>query len=216
MSYSAEQIASLIGAKLVGNHDSRIDWILTDSRSLCFPEESLFFALRTQRNDGHHYVADLYRRGVRHFVVEAIPGSPEDFADADFLMVKNPLKALQRLAERHRESFSIPVIGITGSNGKTIVKEWLYQILANDKAVARSPRSYNCMDAECADRSGDFRGRYFRTGRNGGLADHDSADYGCFHLSGQCASGKFQFDGRKMHREAEIVSGCPGAGLFCR
>ena len=143
MSYSAEQIASLIGAKLVGNHDSRIDWILTDSRSLCFPEESLFFALRTQRNDGHHYVADLYRRGVRHFVVEAIPGSPEDFADADFLMVKNPLKALQRLAERHRESFSIPVIGITGSNGKTIVKEWLYQILANDKAVARSPRSYN-------------------------------------------------------------------------
>ena len=93
MSYSAEQIASLIGAKLVGNHDSRIDWILTDSRSLCFPEESLFFALRTQRNDGHHYVADLYRRGVRHFVVEAIPGSPEDFADADVSEVEEYIKS---------------------------------------------------------------------------------------------------------------------------
>lgn len=143
MSYSAEQIASLIGAKLVGDHHSRIDWILTDSRSLCFPDESLFFALRTQRNDGHRYVADLYRRGVRHFVVEAIPGRQEDFADADFLIVRSPLKALQRLAERHRESFSIPVVGITGSNGKTIVKEWLYQLFAPDKVVARSPRSYN-------------------------------------------------------------------------
>ena len=73
MAYSLEQIASLIGAKHIGNQDSSIDWILTDSRSLCFPEESLFFALKSKRNDGHHYIEELYRRGVRNFVVSTPP-----------------------------------------------------------------------------------------------------------------------------------------------
>lgn len=143
MAYSLEQIASLIGAKHIGNQDSSIDWILTDSRSLCFPEESLFFALKSKRNDGHHYIEELYRRGVRNFVVSTPPQNAERYADANFLVVLNPLKALQRLAERHREAFDIPIIGITGSNGKTVVKEWLYQILSDKYVIARSPRSYN-------------------------------------------------------------------------
>lgn len=143
MAYSLEQIASLIGAKHIGNQDSRIDWILTDSRSLCFPEESLFFALKSNRNDGHHYIPELYQRGVRNFVVSAPPQNMSSYADANFLVVLDPLKALQRLAERHREAFNIPIIGITGSNGKTVVKEWLYQILSDNYVIARSPRSYN-------------------------------------------------------------------------
>lgn len=143
MAYSLEQIASLIGAKHIGTQDSRIDWILTDSRSLCFPEESLFFALKSKRNDGHHYITELYQRGVRNFVVSTPPKDLDRFADADFLVVLDPLKALQRLAERHREAFNIPIIGITGSNGKTVVKEWLYQILSDHYVIARSPRSYN-------------------------------------------------------------------------
>ena len=121
MAYSLEQIASLIGAKHIGNQDSKIDWILTDSRSLCFPEESLFFALKSNRNDGHHYIPELYQRGVRNFVVSAPPQDMSRYADANFLVVLDPLKALQRLAERHREAFNIPIIGITGSNGKTVV-----------------------------------------------------------------------------------------------
>ena len=134
-------ISTLIGAHRVGTADTHIDWLLTDSRSLVFPEQTLFFAIRTQKNDGHRYVAELYRRGVRAFVVSELPSSPE--VDANYLVVPSPLKALQRLAERHRENFDIPVIGITGSNGKTIVKEWLYQLLSPDFNITRSPRSWN-------------------------------------------------------------------------
>lgn len=143
MSNSIEEIASVIGAKRIGNHPAHIDWILTDSRSLCFPEETLFFALKTKRNDGHKYIADLYERGVRNFVVGTLTTEPDSYPDANFLVVGSPLKALQRLASRHREQFQIPVVGITGSNGKTIVKEWLYQILSPERIITRSPRSYN-------------------------------------------------------------------------
>ena len=140
-----EKIATLIGARIYGNATDRVvDWLLTDSRSLAFPESTLFFALRTRLGDGHRYVADLYKRGVRCFVVEQVPAEAEqEFPEAVFLITASPLKALQRLAERHREEMHLPVIGITGSNGKTVVKEWLYQLLAPLYHVARSPRSYN-------------------------------------------------------------------------
>ena len=141
MTYSIVTITTLIGAHRIGTTDTRIDWLLTDSRSLVFPEESLFFAIRTQKNDGHRYIPELYARGVRNFVVSQAPEQPAE--DANYLIVPSPLKALQRLAERHREEFDIPVIGITGSNGKTVVKEWLYQLLSPDYRITRSPRSWN-------------------------------------------------------------------------
>ena len=144
MKYSIEKVTTLIGARRYGHHEGNVRWLLTDSRSLCFPEETLFFALKTQRNDGHRYIDDLYRRGVRMFVVEQVPEHQEiRYPDADFLRVPSPLAALQRLAERHRDEFDIPIIGITGSNGKTMVKEWLYQLLLPSQKIVRSPRSYN-------------------------------------------------------------------------
>ena len=148
-SYSIEKITTLIGARRIGSADAQIGWLLTDSRSLCFPEETLFFALTSARNNGHRYITDLYRRGVRNFVVDAkgilenIPSGVETMPDANFLVVPSPLAALQRLAERHRDEFDIPIIGITGSNGKTMVKEWLYQLLLPSQKIVRSPRSYN-------------------------------------------------------------------------
>ncbi len=141
MNYSIETITTLMGAHRVGSVDTHIDWLLIDSRSLTFPEETLFFAIRTQKNDGHRYIPELYRRGVRNFVVSQLPENPEN--DANYLVVPSPMKALQRLAERHREEFNIPIVGITGSNGKTIVKEWLYQLLSPDYNITRSPRSWN-------------------------------------------------------------------------
>ena len=143
--YTIEKVTTLIGARRIGTADAQIEWLLTDSRSLCFPENTLFFALKTSRNDGHRYIADLYRRGVRNFVVTAPPTLPKGkgYEDANFLIVPSPLEALQRLAERHRDEFDIPVVGITGSNGKTMVKEWLYQILSPNHHVTRSPKSYN-------------------------------------------------------------------------
>ena len=155
MNYSIEKIATLIGARRIGTVDAQISWLLTDSRSLCFPEGTLFFALKTARNDGHRYIEDLYRRGVRNFVIEQNAQSPNplggdggglsltSLSDANFLVVSSPLAALQRLAERHRDEFDIPIVGITGSNGKTMVKEWLYQLLAPSMNVVRSPKSYN-------------------------------------------------------------------------
>lgn len=144
MTYTIEKVTTLIGARRYGDKDTNIGFLLTDSRSLCFPEETLFFALKSERNDGQNYIAELYRRGVKNFVVTNIPkGYASDYPEANFLKVVNPLEALQRLAERHRDEFDIPVVGITGSNGKTMVKEWLYQLLSEDMFVTRSPRSYN-------------------------------------------------------------------------
>ena len=159
MKYTIEKITTLIGARRIGDTEAVVSWLLTDSRSLCFPEETLFFALRSGRNDGHNYIPELYRRGVRNFVVErghfrlsdvtrvsdvtASTGTGGGLAGANILEVVSPLEALQRLAERHRDEFDVPIVGITGSNGKTMVKEWLYQLLSPHKIVTRSPKSYN-------------------------------------------------------------------------
>ena len=146
MSYPIETIARKIAAHRVGNRLANIDWLLTDSRSLSFPEETLFFALTTKRNKGANYIADLYDRGVRNFVIateDFTQQQADELADTNLLVVPSPLKALQKLAELHRDAFQIPVIGITGSNGKTIVKEWLHQLLSPDRIIVRSPRSYN-------------------------------------------------------------------------
>ena len=144
MTYSIEKVTTLIGARRFGERDTQISFILSDSRSLCFPEETLFFALRSGRNDGHRYINELYARGVQNFVVSTLPQDcAQRYPNANFLLVLDTLEALQRLAERHRDEFNIPIVGITGSNGKTMVKEWLNHILIGDFMVTRSPRSYN-------------------------------------------------------------------------
>ena len=142
MKYSILEIAEILGADASHLNNASIDTLLTDSRTLTYPDRSLFFALHTDSNDGHRYVHQLYEKGVRNFVVEHIPeGVPT--GDANFIVVKNSIKALQQLASFHRHRFNIPVIGVTGSRGKTQVKEWLFQLLRPDYNIVRSPRSYN-------------------------------------------------------------------------
>lgn len=143
MEYAMKDVARIIGAKTTTLQDSVISILLTDSRRLSFPEQTLFFALTTKTNDGHRYIADLYKLRVRNFVVSRMFPEFESMTDANFLLVKDVLKALQKLAICHRKRFQIPVIGITGSNGKTVVKEFLYQLLHNEFDIVRSPRSYN-------------------------------------------------------------------------
>ena len=144
VSYTLSDIQSILQAEW---HQCRqaaapVEQLLTDSRQITMPGVSLFFALSGKRHDGHRYLPDLYRAGVRHFVVSQ-PVALEGLPEANVLRVKDTLTALQTLAAHHRERFHIPVIGITGSNGKTVVKEWLYQLLAPDVNIARSPKSYN-------------------------------------------------------------------------
>ena len=97
MTYTIEKVTTLIGARRYGHHDANIGFLLTDSRSLCFPEETLFFALKSDRNDGHHYIPELYRRGVCNFVVTDLPqGYDTLYPEANFLKVTDSLEALQR------------------------------------------------------------------------------------------------------------------------
>jgi alanine racemase len=143
MTYTILEIASILGITPVNPHPAEITILLTDSRKLTSPSETLFFALETKNNDAHAFVSELYEQGVRNFVVTKKFPEWDQFTDANFLEVKNSLRALQKIASYHRTRFDIPVIGITGSNGKTVVKEWLYQLLDKNFNIVRSPRSYN-------------------------------------------------------------------------
>ena len=150
--YTIKRIASIVGGQLIGNQSDTIvvKDILFDSRLLIDAENTLFFALYSGRNDGHKYIAELYEKGVKSFVIsrDFIENYVEtrliaSLPNAVFIVVNDTLSALQTLAAHHRAQFDIPVVGITGSNGKTVVKEWLYEILSPSMSVCRSPKSYN-------------------------------------------------------------------------
>ena len=143
MKYSIRHIAEIVeGEFLQFREDNPVEHLLLDSRRLIFPNTSLFFSLHGPRRDGSQFLEELYKRGVRNFVVQT-PASSTHLPDANIILVSDTLTALQQLAAYHRRQFAIPVIGITGSNGKTIVKEWLNQLLEDDYHIVRSPKSYN-------------------------------------------------------------------------
>lgn len=145
MNHTISTISSVINATVTGNGNKNnvVKNLLIDSRKLSNAETSLFFAIKGERHDGHAYLFDLYEKGVRHFVVSSIPQNNHLFVNSTFCLVADTLLALQKLCTFHRKQFNIPVIGITGSNGKTIVKEWLYQLMREDKNIVRSPKSFN-------------------------------------------------------------------------
>lgn len=141
MTLSINNIEKILHAKRFGDSNGTIDTISIDSRSLHNNEKTLFFALVGPNNDAHIYIKSLIEKGVRFFVVTHIP---EELSNkAVFLVVENTLDALQSYASHHRSLFKFPVIGLTGSNGKTIVKEWLNFLLNPDFNIIRSPKSYN-------------------------------------------------------------------------
>jgi Alr-MurF fusion protein len=142
---SISQISLVVGGNLQSKGTSpelQISSISIDSRTIFDPSSSIFFALKSVRNDGHRYISDLVHLGVMAFVVSDYSEEFRRYGNCNFIVVPNTLKALQKLAAWHRSQFCIPVVGITGSNGKTIVKEWLFDLLHN-RAVLRSPKSYN-------------------------------------------------------------------------
>ncbi|ANH82955.1 bifunctional UDP-N-acetylmuramoyl-tripeptide:D-alanyl-D-alanine ligase/alanine racemase [Niabella ginsenosidivorans] len=141
--YSIQQIAAILGLQNIPDvNKGFVNTLLTDSRKLTSPSTSLFFALQGPQRNGHVFVPELYKKGVRFFVISRdidetlYPGSV-------FFKVADPLQSLQKIAAAHRHRFAVDVIGITGSNGKTVVKEWLYQLLQPYKNIVRSPKSYN-------------------------------------------------------------------------
>jgi alanine racemase len=142
--YSIQKIAEIVEGKAVINapENTSVEELLIDSRKIARAASAVFFAIKGDRHNGHNFVESCLLAGVLNFVVTKIEPEWEN-ATANFIVVKDTLGALQKLAAEHRSQFNIPVIGITGSNGKTIIKEWLFQLMRSDKNIVRSPKSYN-------------------------------------------------------------------------
>ena len=142
--YTIDEIAGIVSGKLFlkAPSDDRVTDLLTDSRKINQAAGSLFFAIKGERQDGSRFIEELFNLGVRNFIVTDYVQSFQSML-ANFIVVDDSLASLQKLTASHRKRFSIPVIGVTGSNGKTIVKEWIYQLLRADKNIVRSPKSYN-------------------------------------------------------------------------
>lgn len=142
--YTIDKIARATeGVVLAGDGQAIVKNLLIDSRKLSGTENVLFFAIKGERHDGHIYIEDLLNSGVKNFIVSKKPENESLLDRGNFILVKDTLAALQLLVAKHRAKFQIPIIGITGSNGKTIIKEWLYQLLREDKNIVRSPKSFN-------------------------------------------------------------------------
>jgi alanine racemase len=146
LKYTISNIAQITGGELIQfTIDNEIEHLLLDSRKLNYPQKSIFFAFSNNTRSGLLFIDELYQNGVTNFIVgnDFLMSNLSKFPFANFLKVGNVLSALQQLAIYHRNQFHLPVIGITGSNGKTIIKEWLNQLLQDDYHIVRSPKSYN-------------------------------------------------------------------------
>ena len=144
VTYQLSDIQHILQAEWLQKSKSNptVEHLLFDSRSVAAPAASLFFAFPGKHRNGHQFVPELYAQGIRQFVVSQAVDT-QKLPEANILKVENTLEALQNLVAFHRSRFNIPVIGITGSNGKTVVKEWLAQILSPDFDIVRSPKSFN-------------------------------------------------------------------------
>lgn len=143
MNYTSSDIEKIVHGKLIGKQDLIINEFVTDSRQLTFAEGMAFVAIPGKNHDGHMFIGKLYEKGIKTFIVERVPEKLKSYSDAAFIVTENAIAALQLLATNTRSSFQSPVIAVTGSAGKTVVKEWLADILGSMTPVVRSPKSYN-------------------------------------------------------------------------
>ncbi len=143
--YNSKKIAQIVDGKLVGDGEEEIKYLLTDSRTIVSATNSLFFAITGERHNGHNHIEECINKGVRSFIVSniTVPSTKDKELNVNYIIVEDTLKAFHNLATFHRENYKIPIIGITGSNGKTVLKEWLFQLLNEDYRIVRSPKSYN-------------------------------------------------------------------------
>ncbi|MFN9711351.1 MAG: Mur ligase family protein, partial [Bacteroidota bacterium] len=229
--YSFHTIASYVSGRIIQDPAADIGIInlCTDSRKILYPESSLFFALKTERADGHTFIKSCYDKGVRHFIVsENI--DVNNYPEAGFVLVDNTLNALQQLAAHHRTANQQPstdnlqqttpnrqpttIIGITGSNGKTIVKEWLYQLLQEDENIVRSPKSYNSQigvplsvwELEPEHTLGIFEAGISQKGEMGKLASIIQPTIGVFTFLGDAHKEGFENDQEKVKEKCKLFA----------
>ncbi len=246
MEYSIKYVCSVVGGRWVQFHaDDAVGALLLDSRRLIFPGSSLFFALKGPRRDGERFVVELYKRGVRNFVVGAsagaVTGGPggqsaagvgghaagvggllAEMPEANIIAVDDTLASLQALAAAHRREFSLPVIGVTGSNGKTIVKEWLNELLSPDYHIVRSPKSYNSQigvalsvwQLQAAHELAIFEAGISRAGEMGRLEPMIRPTIGVFTNIGEAHSEGFHSLAEKAAEKLRLFVGAEVL-IFC-
>ena len=223
MNYTISEIARIVGGQLVGLVDANVQHILTDSRSALYPASTVFFAISGKRHDGCHYIEELYRKGVRCFVAERLPNDMTFPEDGAFVLVPNTLHALQQLAAQHRRRFMTPVIAITGSNGKTVLKEWIFQAIHHEKNIARSPRSYNSqvgvpLSVCLLDDKHDlavFEAGISQAGEMERLQTIIAPDIGIFTHLGEAHSENFHSKYEKAQEKLKLFRHCRTV-LYCR
>lgn len=219
-SYTLSDIAALLPQASCVGPDRAFVRLATDSRLLSGAHELCFFALRGERHDGHRFVGAAYAAGVRAFVVDQLPENPP--ADAGFAIVPNVLDALQAIATHHRERFSLPIIAITGSNGKTIVKEWLGQLLSDDERIVRNPRSYNSQvgvplsvwDIQAGDTLGIFEAGISEPGEMERLERIIHPNEGIFTHFGAAHRENFASDEQRAREKCQLFKRCTSV-YFC-
>ena len=223
--YSISDIQQIVSGKFLveKKSDARIEHLLTDSRKLLFPDTTLFFALHGLRRHGNGFVHELYEKGVRNFLVE------ENFSfdlpepgEINLIEVASVEKALQLLAAHHRRQFTYPVIGITGSNGKTIVKEWIYQLLQYHYNIVRSPKSYNSQigvplsvwQMRSADNLAVFEAGISQTGEMQKLKEIIEPGIGIFTNIGEAHNEGFENTARKIEEKLKLFKDCKTV-IYC-
>jgi len=215
--YTLDQIAEITNTKFVGKTNYRISHFLNDSRSLHSAEETLFIALKTPRNNGHNYIPALIESGLTSFLIAENEFDYSIYKDSNssFIVSVDPLKTIQQLASYHRQQFTIPIIGITGSNGKTVVKEWLYQLLKNKYSICRSPKSYNSqigvplsvLNLNHTHTLGIFEAGISQTGEMENLAWIIRPTLGVLTSIGSAHDEGFQNQDEKMNEKLKLLLG---------
>ncbi len=214
------EIAAATGGQLSGT-DRRITGLSIDTRQPFAPEDTLFIAIQGKHHNAHAYIPELKQRGVRAFLVQQ--GTAKADAKCSVIEVKNTLLALQALAAWHRAQFSIPVVGITGSNGKTVVKEWLYQLLREEEHIVRSPGSWNSQvgvplsvwEMNDTHTLGLFEAGISEPGEMQALATIIAPTLGIFTNIGPAHSGNFASDQAKAEEKAKLFAHAD-AVVYCR
>ncbi len=240
MRYSIQKIAEVVGGHFLSDPPSKtvVEHILLDSRQVIFPASSMFIALKGRRYDGHEFIGDLYQSGVRNFIISSLPEEQAtkdekpplhdaqegaSYSDANFIFVKNTHTAFHWLAAWHRRQYDLPVAVIAGSNGKTIVKEWLFQLLHEDYSIVRSPRSYNSQTGVPLSVLQISKGRQLalieagisQVGEMKKLAQIIAPDIGIFTNIGEAHSEGFPDLRTKLREKLLLFKTCK-ALIFCR
>ncbi len=219
MSYSVHQIIKITKAKPLNSaiHNTQITQLLFDSRKVSLSSGALFFAIKGTRHDGHDYIQDAYAKGVRNFIIShPDPSFPTAYPNANFLQVADSLIALQELARYHRQQFHLKTIAITGSNGKTIIKEWLYELLRPELNIVRSPKSYNSQigvplsvwQIDKTHQLGIFEAGISRKGEMAKLADIICPKIGLLTNIGEAHSEGFADKKEKLREKLLLFDAC--------